>query len=214
MINYSPMSWRKCFREPLPEIFEVAKFLSQAVIFHSLWDRESAKNIFSKTNNPRFREWVESIIGKKSPYINYRAAENPLPILPKDQRIPLRMPTTEEKKKIHERDGFFCRFCGMPVIRSEIRKKIIHSYFSEVPWWKTNLSRHAAFFAMWAQYDHILPHARWGDNSLDNLILTCSACNFGRMSYTLDEVWILFPENKPLQSIEWNGLEDFDSGSR
>ncbi|TXG75932.1 hypothetical protein E6Q11_05910 [Candidatus Dojkabacteria bacterium] len=34
----------------------------------------------------------------------------------------------------------------------------------------------------------MIPHARGGDNSLENMILTCSACNFGRMNLLLEEV--------------------------
>lgn len=119
------------------------------------------------------------------------------------------MSTAAEKKAIHDRDGYHCRFCGIPVIRKEVRQLISAQYPQAVPWGKTNDTQHVAFQAMWAQYDHILPHARGGDRTLDNVVLTCSACNFGRMSYTLEEVGILsLSDRKPIQSL-WDGLERF-----
>ena len=35
-------------------------------------------------------------------------------------RLNLRMPNTEEKRILLERDGYHCRFCGVPVIRERI----------------------------------------------------------------------------------------------
>lgn len=62
---------------------------------------------------------------------------------------------------------------------------------------------------MWAQYDHLLPHAKGGTNELNNMVLTCAPCNFARMDYTLEEVGITNPlDREPLES-DWDGLENF-----
>lgn len=45
-------------------------------------------------------------------------------------------------------------------IRAEVRKKIGRAYQSALTWGRTNLSQHAAIQAMWAQYDHLVPHTR------------------------------------------------------
>lgn len=204
------MSLRNCFIEPIPEIFDVAKILQAAVQNHQKWNHLEVEKLFKEADNPKIKEWVESVIGKKSPYIQYRKVNWSPPILPKEERVPVRMPNKEEKNKIHIRDWYQCRFCRTPVIRKEIREMIIKQYPDSIRWWKTNKSRHAGFFAMWAQYDHILPHGKWWDNSLDNLVLTCTACNFWRMNYTLEEVWISFPVEFTTSIIpNWNGLEEF-----
>lgn len=201
---------RHCFREPIPEIFEAAILLQKAVQYHREWNRNKADELFTEANNPEIKDWVESIIWKKSPYIRYREVSKSPQVLQKEKRVPARMPNREEMKSIHERDWYQCRFCWTPVIRKEIREKIIKFYPDSIHWWKTNMSRHAAFFAMWAQYDHIIPHARWGNNTLDNLVLTCTACNFWRMNYTLEEVGILYPKDFTIPTIpDWNWLEDF-----
>lgn len=55
------------------------------------------------------------------------------------------------------------------------------------------LLQRAAFLCMWLQYDHILPHSRGGENTLDNIVVTCAPCNFSRMESTLDEAQLLHP---------------------
>jgi 5-methylcytosine-specific restriction endonuclease McrA len=60
---------------------------------------------------------------------------------------------------------------------------------------------------MWLQYDHILPHSRGGDNSMENLVLTCAGCNFGRMGYTLEQVGLLDPRLRTPPPNSWDGLE-------
>jgi hypothetical protein len=124
-------------------------------------------------------------------------------------RIPLRMPTPEEKRALHERDGYHCRFCSIPVIRKEIRRRMIAVYPEEAVWGRKNAEQHAALQAMWAQYDHILPHSRGGTNDLSNMVVTCAPCNFGRMEFTLEEVGLADPrEREPVRSA-WDGLERF-----
>lgn len=111
------------------------------------------------------------------------------------------------KNQLHLRDGYHCRFCGIPLIRKEIRAQLATLYPQALSWGRTNIEQHAAFQAMWAQYDHILPHARGGNNDIDNLVVTCAPCNFGRMNFTLDEVGLLDPRKcEPYQS-KWDGLE-------
>ena len=60
---------------------------------------------------------------------------------------------------------------------------------------------------MWLQYDHLLPHSRGGNNDLNNLVITCAPCNFGRMEYTLAEVGIKNPLKTEKIKSNWNGLE-------
>ena len=200
---------RICFREPIPEIFESAKLLDTAVVKHLEWHFEAAHSLIVAADIPEISEWVESILGKKSPYIQFHSIDSSPPILQKNMRIPIRMPNKGEKQKIHKVYWYCCQFCGIPVVRPEIRDRIRRQYPDALRWGKTNASRHAGFFALWAQYDHIVPHARGGDNSFENLILTCSACNSGRMNYMLEEVWIMRPSFVKKPPIDWNWLENF-----
>jgi 5-methylcytosine-specific restriction endonuclease McrA len=131
------------------------------------------------------------------------------PSLAKNQRVKARMPNTAEKAALYRRDGYHCRFCGVPVIRREVRERIRRVYPDALRWGPTTAEQHAAFQLMWAQYDHVLPHARGGNNELDNVVITCAPCNFARWHYTLEEVGLVDPRTRaPLQS-NWDGLERF-----
>lgn len=199
---------RKCFRPPIPEIQIAAKCLDNAVSAHISGDREKAENLIRAANIPAIRDWVESLWGKRSPYILYRPVANAPTILKRTERLKLRMPTSAEKRSLHLRDGYSCRFCGIPVIRPEVRNRLRSLYPDALPWSaKSNKDAHPAFQAMWAQYDHVLPHARGGNNDLANLIVSCAPCNFARMNYTLEEAGLADPRlSEPIHSA-WDGLE-------
>ena len=200
---------RTCLREPIPEIYEAARFLDDAVTAHMTGQGHLAISLIRQADMPAIREWTESIWGKKSPYRQYRLVTEASPSMPRQNRIPLRMPTTAEKAALLQRDGYHCRFCGIPVIRDTVRQAISSAYPDALPWRPGNANQHAAFQAMWVQYDHILPHARGGDNTLENVVITCGPCNYGRGDYILEEVGLIDPRTRePVQST-WDGLERF-----
>jgi CRISPR/Cas system Type II protein with McrA/HNH and RuvC-like nuclease domain len=62
---------------------------------------------------------------------------------------------------------------------------------------------------MWLQHDHVLPHARGGDNSFENLVITCAACNYARMDFTPDELGLIDPRGRSPVRSNWVGLERF-----
>lgn len=95
----------------------------------------------------------------------------------------------------------------MPVIRTEVRRVLHAAYPQALPWGRTNRSQHAAFQALWLQYDHVIPHARGGSNAQENLVVACAACNFGRMNYTLAEVGFAPLATDFDKDREWDGLE-------
>ena len=119
----------------------------------------------------------------------------------------MRMPTSEDRRILHQRDGYHCRFCGIPLIRREIRQRFCKLYPRVPIWGKKNIDQHAAFQAMWAQYDHVVPHAYGGGNDLANLVVTCAPCNFGRMELTLEEANLLDPRAREPVRSSWDGLE-------
>lgn len=203
------MKFKRCFREPIPEIFDTARYLDAAVSAHLRGQHEIAGRLFSLANDPNTRAWLESIWGKGSPHVSIAN----LPRVEPAVRVEARMPAAEQIAALHQRDGFHCRFCGMPVIRAEVRKRAANLYPEQVTWGRTNASQHAGFQTLWAQYDHVVPHSCGGTNDLENLVVTCAACNFGKMSYQLEELGLLDPRNfAPIQST-WDGLERLLNGA-
>ena len=199
----------RCLREPIAEIFAAARILDAAVSAHLAGDRATADGLIRQTNTPVIRNYVESMWGVKSPYVKVMSIPGSPPFLNKAQRIETRMPGTQIKRELIARDGYHCRFCGVPLVTVEVRKRMRAAYPEALPWGTTNTTQHAAFQAMWLQYDHILPHARGGANELDNLVIACAPCNYSRMNWTLEEVGLLDPpEREPVLS-EWDGLQRF-----
>lgn len=197
------MTFRRCFRDPIAEIYCVARKLEAAVSAHLEGDQQEASRLFTLADDPVVREWTESIWGKNSPYVKVRK----LPITEVKQRAKARMPTAAQVVVLHARDGFHCRFCGIPVVPAAVRKKAHALYPASVPWGQTNYSQHAGFQALWAQYDHVVPHSCGGTNELENLVVTCAACNFGKMSYRLEELGLLDPRDFAPLASTWDGLK-------
>jgi hypothetical protein len=199
--------FRRCFRDPIPEIAQAADYLNQAAMAVFNGELVRAETLIRSADMPEIREWTESIWGKASPYVKVRLAANTPTLLDKVSRIPVRMPNAAEKQALHHRDGYHCRFCGIPVVRAEVRRHLQRRMPGALAWGRTNNSQHAAFQAMWAQYDHLLPHSHGGGNELTNMVVTCGPCNFGRMGYPLSQVGLLDPRDfEPVRS-EWDGLE-------
>lgn len=186
-----------------------ARLLDDAVSAHLAGDHAKADGLIRAADLPAIREWSESLWGGWSEHHQRREVPGAPASVPRAMRLKLRMPSMAEKRALLERDGYHCRFCGIPVIRESVRRRIRESYPDALPWGRTNLSQHAAFQALWVQYDHILAHARGGDNSPQNMIITCAPCNFGRGDYTLAELGLIDPRTREPVRSSWDGLERF-----
>lgn len=198
---------RRHFREPVPEIYDAVRLLDAAATAHLLGERGIASELIRLADMPVIRDWLDSIWGAGSRYVFYRPVPDSPAFVSKDGKASARMPDAATKRKLIERDGHHCRLCGIPVIREEVRKYLRACYPGTLRWGARNVDQHAAFQALWLQYDHILPHARGGSNSIANMLVACAACNYGRMDYTFEEVGFA-----PIATLEpvrssWDGLE-------
>jgi 5-methylcytosine-specific restriction endonuclease McrA len=200
---------RQCLREPIVEIVEAARLLDAAVTAHLMGRRDVTEQLIRLADMPVLRDYTESLWGAKSPHVQYRAVADAPAHLDDESRAKERMPTPAEKVALFQRDGHHCRFCGIPVIRREIRERIRKVYPDALRWGTKNAEQHAAFQLMWATYDHVLPHSRGGTSELQNTIIVCQPCNCARMHYTLDEVGLLDPRLREPARSAWDGLERF-----
>jgi 5-methylcytosine-specific restriction endonuclease McrA len=197
-----------CLCQPIPEIERAARLLDEATTAHLNQDFDRAASLISEADMPKIRQWTEDLWGS-SKYVQPRRVLNAPPHLAKGDRIPVRMPSAVERARLHSRDGFHYRFCGLPLIRKEIRERIRKCYRHLPIWGRQNSEQHAALQAMWLQYDHVLPHSRGGDNSFENMIITCAPCNYARMQYTLEELGLVDPRVRETVRSSWDGLERF-----
>ena len=201
---------KTCLRTPIPEIFEAARSMDDAVTAHLDGDLTKVAELIRRADVPALSAWSESLWGAGGPWsLPPLPVENPLPFVPRESRIKVRMPPTEDLALLLQRDGYHCRFCGIPLVRAEIRMLIRSAYPEALRWGPRNADQHAAFQAMWLQYDHLIPHARGGTNDVSNMLVTCAPCNNGRSNLTLEEVGLSHPlAREPVRSA-WDGLERF-----
>jgi HNH endonuclease len=195
---------RSCLREPIPEIDAAAALLAEAVKAHLAGPRELVLSLLAKANMDPVRQWTESLWGKKSPYAAFGPYTSPLARVGTYRS---RMPDVVTQRALHARDGFYCRFCGIPVVRKQVRERLRALYPEASLWGRSNGSQHAALQCMWAQYDHLIPYSRGGDSGLQNMVITCAPCNYGRMEYTLAEARLQNPLERAPREGSWDGLE-------
>ena len=131
---------KNCLREPIPEIQFAADLLNTAADNHLAGNHQGARDALSVADMPEVRAFTESMWGAKSKYV---------PVVPKASGAPvakgeIRMPSSEERRALHARDGFHCRFCGMPVVRAEVRQYLVKAYPELNLWAAGNQNQHAA----------------------------------------------------------------------
>ena len=215
MIDSAFLAPRRCLLEPIAEIWTAARLLHEAVDAHLSGETHRAETLICEADFPAIARWTESIWGHRNQNVHrYRSVSDAPPSLAKEMRPQPRMPNRETQLRVKERDGLFCRFCGVPVIDKSIRTRIRSVYPCALRWGRRNAEQHAAFQCMWLQYDHILPNSRGGESSVENVVVTCAPCNFGRMEWTLEEVGLMDPRIAVVSpsrgaAAKWNGLEEF-----
>ena len=148
-------------------------------------------NIENESPKSEVMSWPEII----KPAINGPLAENPSDAL---------------KKKVYERDGYRCRYCTMHVFTRNKRSRIL-LLIQEFPELTPGLhlvngSLHgsgknggiknvdyAKFLWSLAAPDHVVPRSQGGQTDLDNLVTSCSGCNYSKMDLTLEQMNVKSP---------------------
>jgi 5-methylcytosine-specific restriction endonuclease McrA len=199
---------KNCLIPGIPQIEEAACHLDEAVTAHFAGQPLLATELIHRADMPEIGEWTESLWGRNKPYIVDRSVSVTRRQLTPGKRSKQRMPNVGDKLSLHARDGYHCRFCGIPVMRKVVRNKFRVLYPEVARWGLCNRGQHTALQAMDAHYDHLVPHSRDGDSSSDNMVVTCAPCNYSRMHYTLEEVGLAGPRlREPTLTSTWNGLE-------
>jgi len=203
---------RRCLRDPVPEIGIAAALLGEAADAFLVGDYARAELRIREADRSEIREWIESLWGarKDNPDQQHYHRLRPLdPLrspLPKALRAPARMPSTADKAEILARDGWNCRYCGIPLVDTRARN-VLQRYFPDaLRWGVRNVDKHSAFQCMVPEYDHILPHSHGGTSSLENTILCCGPCNCGKFNRLLDEHGLIDPRSRSFEKSDWDGL--------
>lgn len=205
---------RDCISVPTREVFEAARLLQNAVAAHLDGKYDRASNLISEANIQTIGSWLDPIWLHRGGAVKPRKVDSPPPVVAEENRYKPRHPAAALRKALVARDGHHCRFCGAPLIRAEVRKMLCKLYPEAAQWHSTNCeAQHRGLQAMWLQYDHVVVWSRGGETTLENLVIACAACNFGRDRYTLEEMGVRDPRT-PIRlptwvgRQEWTGLEE------
>ncbi|WP_409561745.1 HNH endonuclease [Hyphomicrobium sp. MC8b] len=199
----------RCLLEPIPEIYEAATYLKGAASALLSGRVQDADALVRAADIPRIRDWTEALWRSSQIWTVPSLIVGTGTI--RISRTAQRMPDKATRQALIHRDTYHCRFCGIPVVRSEVRNRLRKFLPEALRWGSSNSTQHAALQAMWLQYDHLVPHSRGGDNSLENIAITCAPCNYARMNYTVDEVGLENPLLRTPAQSEWSGLEEIFS---
>jgi 5-methylcytosine-specific restriction endonuclease McrA len=166
-------------------------------------DAESAAEKLRAADMMSVHSYVHSVMSRESLEIHrVRKIGGVAPA----ERAVARMPSAAVTAAMFARDGYRCRFCGIPVVLPQARQIMAERCPGTVNWSGKTVTLHAAFATVSATLDHVVPHARGGTNDPGNLVTACWPCNFGRGGYLLEEVGIIDPRSRPPVVDAWDGL--------
>lgn len=113
-------------------------------------------------------------------------------------------------REVLERDGYRCRYCQAPVVFNKELKKFQKIVGREnFPIMKDNLITHGITRVFYNSFDHVVPRSRGGSNDASNLVAACYPCNFGKADWTLKQLGLEDPRDRPvLEDLTWKGLTD------
>lgn len=204
---------KRSIKEPIPHIFQTWDFLNQAVDAHLTGDRLLAEMFFKKAEMHAVWEWLNP--GWTRPDLNVvvPAPHGDTQEVSKNLRDPDRNIAPAIRSAVLQRDGYRCRYCGIPVVHADIRKLAHRLYPDAVPWEPYDVTKqHSGFACLWLQFDHVVPHSHGGRSSPDNVVISCALCNFGKDKFTLRQLNLADPCLTPPVPSAWDGLERLRTG--
>ena len=194
---------RICLVPPLPEHEEAASLLSDAADAILADDLERATDYVRRADLPVLREHTAAVMGGRHPLLGPR---RPIPKATETAtRLPTRMPSTKLSGAVFERDGWRCRFCGCHIV-SPYARRVMRRVLPGVINWSEADGFHAAFYALSASLDHVIPHSAGGTNEEGNLVGACWSCQFGRGHHLLEAFDLSDPRDRPSFQDGWDGL--------
>ena len=112
----------------------------------------------------------------------------------------------EQTLKIFIRDGFIDRYSGKKLLFPGVLRIITQELGDVFPFhsnWKMS-DCHIAYWEMMPTYDHVLPIARGGKNSPENIVTTSQIMNSAKSNFLIDEIG--FKLHAPGDMNEWDGM--------
>jgi 5-methylcytosine-specific restriction endonuclease McrA len=101
-------------------------------------------------------------------------------------------------RQVLQRDHYCCRYCGVQVIYASEARRIRKRFGAEnFQMSQDNDIAHGTLRAFYNSFDHVVPRSRGGQNTADNIVTACYACNFGKDNFTVDQLGLDDPRQNP-----------------
>ncbi len=214
-LSSEPSEWTRLSPLPIPDWF-IAEFelLSQSVRLTARGNIEDASATIMKIRCNDLRDWYVDH-GHRSGNVRNSVLNNPKPkVISKINRDKPRNPGTKLISAVLQRDGSRCRYCGMRVfpkhvlrVLSDVLSDKVFMSAKKTPG-QTNAETHGAALIFTSVVDHVFPWNCGGQTSMDNLVTSCFACNYGKAGYTLEQLGMDDPFERPPVRDGWEGLVD------
>lgn len=196
--RYSPLRPPSWFEEQLSIFTKAAEIAAQG-------DRFGAIGLIQTIRSDEMRFWFDEH-GQMSGLHRKRHFKISAPDVKPDEFDAVRRPTRYEQK-VFELDSYTCRYCGLRLLSKAVLVAFERAVGSDV--FRTtgsNPQQHGVVHAFKIVADHVVPHTRGGRTHPDNLVSACPACNYGKDAYTIEQIGIADPRDRPPTSSGWDGL--------
>ena len=204
---HPPRPLRLSLALPPAELEWAADLLEQAAEALLSGDEATAAVRLREANSRTLHAHGHLLMNGADPVIHrIEAQPDAPPRVPKPKRATIRMPTNAEQDAVYRRDGYRCRYCGCRIVLKEARAAFTSMLPDAAPWPGDDKGKHGAFYALNGCVDHLVPHARGGDNDLANLVTACWPCNFGKWDFLIEELGLADPRLRPPVVDAWDGL--------
>lgn len=211
-LGNNPDLWDKHSPLPPPDWFKgEIELFQKAVTKASTGNIQESTTILQTIKSDALRNWyVEhgQISGNTRNRVLATAKPKPLTTTLDKVRSP-----DNFAKAVFERDNYSCRYCGMNVIPKSVfklyRQLVGIQLFRDTG---TNSERHGIILAFRANVDHVIPHKLGGRTDMENLVTSCWSCNYGKSSYTIEQLGLTHPRKRIQKSSNWDGLTSLSEG--
>ncbi len=197
--------WSRAAPLPPPSWFgsELVTF-SRAARAAASGDVVRSAELLSALRSAEMRQWYTEH-GQRSGFFRVPTASR-TPHAAHGKRV--RLPPVAQLDSILTRDAFRCRYCTTPVVPLLVLKWLsrvlgVENFRAEGG---GNSGKHGAVLAFRANFDHVVPLALGGANDDRNLVTCCWSCNYGKRAFTLDELGLEDPRDRPPIVDGWDGL--------
>lgn len=182
--------------QPLPTppgAMAVARAVAEAVTAAHAGDANAACNALLPLDQLPLQDWFRD---HAQHAYRFRAAvfcpEAVITVPKADRDRPY--PLAAMEREVYMRDGGRCRYCGIPVqLRGDLRRVNAVAGDELFEMGSTNRRRAGAMIIARASADHVVPVTQGGRTTPGNLVTACWPCQFGKSSFTPEQLGMRSP---------------------